>query len=930
MKTLIILLVTFLFCGKIFSQGSYLNFKDFYEKEPSKTSSFCSPYSKQNIEALTKEQFFIKYATKNWIYYNSTASKVKELLDSKELSSVYFEFAPPHALSDSALVKHRINLVHQGLGGIDTAYTGKGVIVGIVDQGIDFNHPDFKFSNGKTRVLRYWDHTINGSNPPQPYGYGTVWDSSAINNGTCTALETGTAHGTTVSGMAAGNAQANNKNKGAAPKADIIVVETNFNLVNWTLTIADACDYIFKVADSLGKPAVINLSLGTYLGSHDGNDPAADYMESLLDAQPGRLIVCAAGNSGNQGKYHVQGNNIDADTSFFWNVNNPGVTLAGTNKILFDLWSDTSDAHYYFAFGADRPSPTFKFRGRSSFHYATANMGSLPIYDTIYNTLNQRIACIETYREIIGSAFHMQVIFTKVDSLSYLYRFMTYGSGKYDAWGGSWQQLSNFVSSALPSTTLMPSIIHYHLPDSLQTIVSSWNCSEKIISVGNFRNRKGYIDKNNTYYVSPSTTLVGKLSENSSKGPSRLGEIKPDISAAGDITLAAGPMLYLANPANNSTIDQGGFHVRNGGTSMASPVVAGIGALYLEKCSYATWETFKTDLINSAAHDNFSGLLPNFGYGHGKADAVGILLEKTPSITISGPGGICVGSTAILSFSTNAFVNNVLWSNGGQTNSINTAIIGPYQVQITSEYGCKTKSPVHQLITYSLPFVDAGTSYTACPGEPITLSGAGTATSYTWANNIQNGAPFIPSQSSYYYVTGTNANNCQITDSIFVGLYSSILIDYTEQTQNVLTNSNPFNLTPGVPSGGTYSGNGIIGSSFHPTLAGVGSHLITYSYTDQNGCTQSDSAIINVVSGAAVSTLDSGNFALYPNPTDNDLILDLPQSAPSSTYQIKDATGRTLQNGIVSAGSNSISTKQLPAGSYFITLNYSIKKFIKI
>ncbi len=930
MKNLFILSLATFISFSLFSQNTFLNFKEFHEKKPNEISLFSSPYSKENLAALTEVGATIKYLTKNWIYYNSTASNIHTIVTNKKLSSVYFEFAPPHALADSALLKHRINLAQQGLSGVDTSYSGKGVIVGIVDQGIDFNHPDFKFPNGKTRVLRYWDHTINGANPPQPYGYGTVWDSSAINNGTCTALETGTAHGTTVSGMATGNAQANSKNKGAAPKADIIVVETNFNLVNWTLSIADACDYIFKVADSLGKPAVINLSLGAYLGSHDGNDPAADYIESLLDAQPGRIVVCAAGNSGNQGKYHVQGNNIDADTSFFWNVNNPAVTLAGTNKILFDLWSDTSDAHYYFAFGADRPSPLFKFRGRSSFHYATSNMGMLPIYDTIYNSLHQRIACIETYREIVGAAFHMQVIFTQIDSLSYLYRFMTYGSGKYDAWGGSWQQLSNFVSTSLPSPVIMPSILNYHLPDSLQTIVSSWNCSEKVISVGNFRNRKGYIDKNNVYYVSPSPTPVGKLSENSSKGPSRNGNIKPDIAASGDITLAAGPMWYLANPANNSTIDQGAFHVRNGGTSMASPIVAGMGALYLEKCRYATWQTFKNDLTNSATFDNFTGILPNFAYGYGKADAVGLLLAQTPTITISGPGGICLGSTAALSFTSSGTVNNVLWSNGAQTNSIVTAIIGPYQVQLTGDYGCKTKSPVHQLISYSLPFVDAGTSYTACPGFPITLSGTGTATSYSWANNVQNGVPFIPSQASYYYVTGTNLNNCQIVDSIYVGLYSSILVDYTEQNPNVLSNANPFNLSPGIPAGGTYSGDGIIGTSFHPTLAGPGPHVITYTFTDANGCTQSDSSIINVVSGNSINSLENDTWTIFPNPTDNELIISVPISANSSNYIVHDALGRIIQKGIVYPGKNTLPTRLFVAGSYFISIENVTLNFTKL
>jgi hypothetical protein len=195
--------------------------------------------------------------------------------------------------------------------------------------------------------------------------------------------------------MAAGNARANLKNKGAAPEADLIVVETNFNLPNWTLTIADACDYIFKVADSLGKPAVINISLGDYLGSHDGNDPAADLIESLLDLSPGRIVVSAAGNAGNQGKFHVRNNSIGSDTTFFWNIPNTGMTVAGPNKIVFDLWSDTADAHYYFAYGADKISPNYSFRGNTSFRFATSNMNQVPVTDTLFNANGQRIAIID-------------------------------------------------------------------------------------------------------------------------------------------------------------------------------------------------------------------------------------------------------------------------------------------------------------------------------------------------------------------------------------------------------------------------------------------------------------------------------------------------------------------------------------------------------
>ena len=146
MKNLFILSLATFISFNLFSQNTFLNFKEFHEKKPNEISLFSSPYSKENLAALTEVGATIKYLTKNWIYYNSTASNIHTIVTNKKLSSVYFEFAPPHALADSALLKHRINLAQQGLSGVDTSYTGKGVIVGIVDQGIDFNHPDFKFS----------------------------------------------------------------------------------------------------------------------------------------------------------------------------------------------------------------------------------------------------------------------------------------------------------------------------------------------------------------------------------------------------------------------------------------------------------------------------------------------------------------------------------------------------------------------------------------------------------------------------------------------------------------------------------------------------------------------------------------------------------------------------------------------------------------
>lgn len=852
-------------CLNFFSQKSYLRLDDFLKNESESTLiNSCISNTERNRQFLIDHKLRIKNTTKNWIFFSTNSEWVKRNKGNEALKSFYFEFAPPHALADTAIVRHKINLVHQGIG-LDTSYTGKGVIVGIVDQGIDFNHPDFKFSNGKTRVLRYWDHTVNSANPPQPYGYGTLWDSTSINNGTCTSLETGSAHGTTVSGIAVGNARANSKHKGAAPESDIIVVETDFNLQNWTLSIADACDYIFKVADSLGKPAVINLSLGAYLGSHDGRDPAAELMDSLLDAKKGRIIVCAAGNAGNQGKFHVH-NDIDSDTSFVWNLNNPGITYVGSNKILFDLWGDTATSNYQFAYGADRPGPNYGFVGRSDFRLALSDTNSVVVYDTIYNSQGQRIACIETWREIVGPNFHMQTIFRTIDSLNYLYRFETTGSGSYDIWGGAWQQCSNFATN-IPQQNVMPNIVNYVMPDSLQSIVSSWNCSPKVISVGNIQNRKSYIDKNNNVQTFNGTP--GNLAISSSKGPSRLGEIKPDVSASGDISFGSGPMWYLSNAANNSNIDVGGFHVKNGGTSMASPVVAGSAALYLQKCSLLSYQDFKTDLILSSTSDNQTGITPSYGYGYGKLNTKDLISLRHIPVAINGPNGICIGESVNLSFQTDMIPTSINWSNGSQTNSISTSISGGFSVLIQDENGCRSRSPIKNLQTFQLPYVDAGPNHIVCPNTTLTLLGSGTASTYQWTNGVSNNVAFVPTISGFYKLTGTDVNGCSNEDSTFIDFYTLIPISYSENVTEIGLTDLAFNVTPGIPTGGSYSGPGIIGTTFHPGLAGVGTHAIVYAVLNNNGCFSTDTSFVTVTGNVGMDENQNKEILVYPNPTNS-------------------------------------------------------------
>ena len=755
MNKRVLLIICLIISGLGFSQSQNFRFRKLLNDAPDTPVAFAIQNDgASTLEYLAKAGIKMKYITREWIYVTMTPSGISEAQKRGDISQFYYEYAPAVALNDNdtSRMMHKVNEVQSGSGGLPAAYTGRNVIIGYIDQGLDFTHPDFKDANGHTRVLRYWDHTLPiSSQTPQPYGYGQAWDSTDIATGVCTSTEQyPSAHGTTVAGAGSGNGLGNGKNKGMAPDSKIIIVETDLNMQNWTLTIADACDYIFKVADTLGLPAVINLSVGTYLGSHDGNDPASIMMEALLDEHPGRIIVSAAGNAGAQQKYHVRGQ-VDADTSYVWLKNNPSGAL-GANTIYFDLWSDLSDfQNVSYAFGADKPFPDYTFRGYSRFHPATEGIGSL-IRDTIYSPGGNILATIQIYPEIVNGTYHMEVLMSQIDSTNYLFRFSTTGSGMYDMWSGQWLGANAFETS-LPPASMKPDIIHYHAPDSLQSIVSSWNCSEKVISVGNSRNRLSHINNNGAPYVPSDMTPPGKLSPNSSKGPSRHDVVKPDITAGGDVALSPAPMWLLNSPSYNSVMEQGGMHARNGGTSMASPVVAGIAALFLEKCNTSTYQDFKHALTNNASQDQYTGSTPNFAYGYGKANALNTLLN---SARIEGPETYCNTPTSLTAVA-GSVVNSVVWSDNSTANPLIINQPGTYSVTVNYDGNCvgKATTVLPQGIVPATPLI----------AQNNNILTASTSANYQWYLNGQpiageTGQSLEAGGAGSYTVSTTGPDGC--------------------------------------------------------------------------------------------------------------------------------------------------------------------------
>lgn len=648
--------------------------------------------------AVRAEGGRVKMAMDKLVSVRMPIDRVRALAAYPVVGLFEFGFEEGATLNDSMRVKSRINEIHQGLAPLPEGYDGEGVIMGIIDSGMDWQHPDFQDENGNTRVLKYWDQTLpENAQTPQPYGYGQVWDSTQINAGLMTSVDQPQyyGHGSTVTGTAAGNGLANGRHKGVAPKADMIIVSSRFS-GNFRASVADAVKFIFDEAEALGRPAVINASLGTYLGSHDGKDASALFIDQMLQERGGRVMVCASGNSNNFTPYHLR-TEVGQDTTFTWFLRN-GNSAFGYPAAFLEVWADVDDfQNVQYAVGGDRNNPLI-YRGRTPFHNIAENLGTV-ITDTLVSFSGNRIATVQFFAAQRGDQYQLQVLIPQPDSTNQRFRFMTTGNGAFDAWGSNQFGLSTMVAS-IPTVDVYPAVANYVLPDNDQHMVDSWACSPKVLTVGNYFNETSYV---NSFGDEVSVVgTEGDIVTTSSKGPARTGLQKPDVSATGDITFSAAPLDWIAQlvSTNDPRLSEGGMHLRNGGTSMASPVVAGLAALYLQRCPDASYSEVIEAIQGTARSDVFTGPVPNNIWGYGKLDGFAALIESTRA-PLTGPAGFCVGDSALVEGP--ADMEAYTWSNGTTEPTIAVGDQSPISLVVTTPAGCTAWSDTLQLAEWALP-----------------------------------------------------------------------------------------------------------------------------------------------------------------------------------------------------------------------------------
>lgn len=465
--------------------------------------------------------------------------------------------------------------------------TGNGVVICIIDTGIDYTNPAFLDANGNTRILAIWDQTIQTGPPPKGYYYGTEYTRADINRAlqsknpyeivpTRDVLQ----HGSAMAGVAAGSSVDGGRTYlGAAPDADIVVVKLKeckprlrelYMLPDGVPAYSDSDIMLgVKYADTFTipfeRPAVFCLGIGNNTGSHSGDSILSRYLDDVA-ARRNRAVVVCGGNEGNAA-HHYSGA-INLENVFQEQYQDVEIRVGNEAKGFFmEFWGSLPDLY----------NISVRSPGGEVIPPMRLWLQHFDTYYFIYEKTQVSILSI-----LVEPSSGEEIIFIRVKDPTpgiWVFRVMTVNearSGSFHVW--------------LPIKEFLTAPVYFLEPDPYITLTEP-SLAHGAITVST------YNDANNSFFIE------------SGRGFGRRGRVVPDLAAPG---------------VNIPTI-----YGQQTGSSLAAAMTAGGIAQFLQ------WAVIDnhSNLVGSkeirnyfirGASRNSEIEYPNREWGYGRLNVIGV------------------------------------------------------------------------------------------------------------------------------------------------------------------------------------------------------------------------------------------------------------------------------------------------------------------
>lgn len=519
----------------------------------------------------------------------------------------------PVCADDVTRVETRADLAAQRYG-----VTGAGVVVAILDRGIDWRHPDFIKPDGNTRIKFLLDMTgptgyYYCDDPARPVAveYTEADINAALHGGPPINSRDAVGHGTASAGVAAGNgsAFADGRYAGMAPQADLIIVKITSGAAAhddqpadpyFVGCIEEALDWLEAKLAQLGEPPCVGIiNMGVQFGPIDGTSVVTRQIEAIFGPnRPGRIYACGTGDEGGFDS-HAGGDFDDSEPTII------RFTKPDAAPYAMNAW-----------YSGDQPAE-FTVRMDNG-----AVVGPVPpeewrLNDGMYSF--QMAPGTEPYplTSDSGDRFVYMDIGTHTGGGQIEVRGVDPGVGHVDV----------YIVGGPPPITFTDHIVPGRLNDGAATFGA--------VVAGVYVARNDYVDINGNHWPNNTEGLVGELWHHSSDGPTRDGRLGVDIATPGHSAFAAYAQDSVWYTSWWNLIqDGGGWYGGHGAASSSGPMLVGAIALLLEQNRTLTATDVQAVLHSTGRSDAETGVTPNRFWGYGKLDmhaAVAAVAARCPA-----------------------------------------------------------------------------------------------------------------------------------------------------------------------------------------------------------------------------------------------------------------------------------------------------------